>query len=768
MRTFRILFYLLAVVTAACNSKTAGNTAENETAMLTQYPTQAQLLDNFFKQASMLIICNTDEGEIYQVMQEFIGKLKDFNTDFTFRLKKSSEITADDLQHNALYIVGKDLPFTMADTLFLPFEKHSTSFTFNTKNYEQTDDVLKIAFYPSPFNPQLPITLITGNSIPAIEDYVLRSTANARAYFLWDNWGYQVYRGGKRVILGNFSSNPENQWQIDKKEHWEFDYTGKVIRQDEKITFIDHNSGLSSMQMDSIIEKVVTNLGQTEYECGGAIKENVQYHIYASTEIKGLMLNNNEQVHLNFETNEVHAVFQNEFGNAYPASEAKLAVRQILGKARINALETGVSLIGKKNWGGTGCSYWAAKLLSAGAFPALSDIINNTAFANGSRLVMDCAAYTLVNFLKQEMQPQIFYGQYTNISAADILILENKWKAYLQNHPTYAGNTVAKQINGKQNGFNFAHEGYQVYNGYGGTTAIHAIERMQQIGTNAIAIIPYTGTGELTKPVVYPLQHGPGGENDEAVIHAMYQAKKQGMTVLLKPQVWSWAGWTGEMQMKNEKDWALFFTYYTDWILHYAMLAEMYGADIFCVGVEFQAATTTHESAWREIFSKVRKIYTGKITYAANWGYEFETVSFWDELDYMAINCYYPLSEEQNLTDEELLSAFEKNLEHIEAFEKKFNKPLLFTEIGFKSIDYPWIEPHADNDEQNVNQLSQKRCYEAMFKAMEDEPWIQGIYLWQWPSYMNYIEENPKGFTPCGKLAEAVVEKYFLHADDTK
>ncbi|MBC8048431.1 MAG: hypothetical protein H7Y00_16650, partial [Fimbriimonadaceae bacterium] len=467
----------------------------------------------------------------------------------------------------------------------------------------------------------------------------------------------------------------------------------------------------------------------------------------------------------NFETQEAHAAINKEFENIYPATEAQLVVRQILGKPKVEALETGVALLGKNKWGGTGYAYWAKKLNDAGVFPTLKEITDNDNYQKQSPLIMTCAAGLLAEFLKPELLPGNFYAQYKNITVEKILSYENEWKIFLQNIKSETGETKQNDLITNINGFNFAHEGYQIYNGYGGTTAIHAVEKMKSIGTNSLAIIPYTGTGVLNEPTQYHFQNGAGGENDEAVIHSMYEAKKHSMTVLLKPQVWSWAGWTGHVKMENEADWKLFFDYYTKWIIHYAMLAEMYDADIFCAGVEFQIATTTHEEQWKKLFREIRKIYSGKLTYAANWGYEFETLSFWDELDYMSINCYYPLSDKKEITDTALLNSFEKILDNIERYEKKYNKPLLFTEIGFKSIDYPWIQPHADNDEQNVNELSQKRCYEAMFKAMEDETWISGIYLWQFPTYMDYTEDNPKGFTPCGKLAEEVVQHYFTKSN---
>ena len=39
-------------------------------------------------------------------------------------------------------------------------------------------------------------------------------------------------------------------------------------------------------------------------------------------------------------------------------------------------------------------------------------------------------------------------------------------------------------------------------------------------------------------------------------------------------------------------------------------------------------------------------------------------------------------------------------LDKLEQIDRRTDKPMMITEIGFKSIDKPWIQPHADHDEQ--------------------------------------------------------------------
>ena len=78
---------------------------------------------------------------------------------------------------------------------------------------------------------------------------------------------------------------------------------------------------------------------------------------------------------------------------------------------------------------------------------------------------------------------------------------------------------------------------------------------------------------------------------------------------------------------------------------------------------------------------------------------EFEKVGFWDELDFIGLNSYYPLSKQDNPSKRELSKNFEGIKNKIKKVHKAHQKPIVFTEIGFRSIDAPWKNPHAEGDD---------------------------------------------------------------------
>jgi hypothetical protein len=129
-------------------------------------------------------------------------------------------------------------------------------------------------------------------------------------------------------------------------------------------------------------------------------------------------------------------------------------------------------------------------------------------------------------------------------------------------------------------------------------------------------------------------------------------------------------------------------------------------------------------------------------------------------LDYIGLDCYYPLSKNDNPTDEEMSESFNMIKKKIEKVYERFEKPIVFTEIGFRSVNEPWKNPHAEADE-SINEEMQARCYEIIFKGIENEPWCKGILWWKFPSFLEYRGEDNNAFTPNNKLAEETVRKWF-------
>ncbi|MGB1241554.1 MAG: glycoside hydrolase family 113 [Chitinophagales bacterium] len=502
----------------------------------------------------------------------------------------------------------------------------------------------------------------------------------------------------------------------------------------------------------------------------------ITVYLYPSAEKKGMAIKNTDQNSIDFQKNETHIVFNEVYTDNLLQLENQILIRHLLGKTSTKALETGLGIYFTQNWQQKGYAYWVSKLHLSDNMPPLKHLLQNQVLEQGSPLMMGAMSGVFAAFLLKKWGKEVFLKKYVkaNFEEQEISNLESEWLQFLDKFSSsYKEQITADHLQKKEKisslpyfkGFNFAHEGYNIYDGYGSQEATKALTALQQIGTNTIAIVPYSGMKSPHKlqSTDIRLWRKAGTENDESVVHSAFQAKKLGMNTVLKPQLWIHNSWPGDVDFKTNQEWQVFFERYNHWIMHYALLAEMYDFEAFCVGVEFVKATLKHPEKWRKIILQVKKLYGGSVTYAANWGEEFEKNTLWNVVDFIGINCYYPLSQKENPSDKELQMGFEGTLDKIEAVAQKFNKKITFTEIGFRSIEKPWISPHHYEwgDNPNFKEEDQKRCYEAVMKGLQNKNWCQGILWWKWPSYLAHSRQDKTEFAPNGKMAEEVILKWF-------
>ena len=260
-------------------------------------------------------------------------------------------------------------------------------------------------------------------------------------------------------------------------------------------------------------------------------------------------------------------------------------------------------------------------------------------------------------------------------------------------------------------------------------------------------------------------------ERDSSMILLIEKARHKGIQTIIKPHIWlgrpSPDKWRSDIEFEKEEEWASWSKDYREWILHYARLSEALQLPLFCIGTELFQLVKTRPDFWRNLIRDIRKVYSGKLTYAANWHDEYEAVDFWGELDYIGIQAYFPLTNKQNPGTEDLVRGWKPHLKALQAFSKKYDKPILFTEIGYKSTPDAAIEPWqwANTVEGMYTKISnetQVNCYEAFFKAVWPEPWFAGALLWQWHA-RHYRDERDKdiNFTPQNKPAENIIARWF-------
>ena len=68
----------------------------------------------------------------------------------------------------------------------------------------------------------------------------------------------------------------------------------------------------------------------------------VTVHLYKSAEVKGLLLGNTHQSHVDFESNQSHIIYNDKYKNNFLQKENAIFLRQLIGEPSYALLENGL------------------------------------------------------------------------------------------------------------------------------------------------------------------------------------------------------------------------------------------------------------------------------------------------------------------------------------------------------------------------------------------------------------------------------------------
>lgn len=243
--------------------------------------------------------------------------------------------------------------------------------------------------------------------------------------------------------------------------------------------------------------------------------------------------------------------------------------------------------------------------------------------------------------------------------------------------------------------------------------------------------------------------------SDQEIENMIFYAQSLGLTVILKPMVNVSDGtWRAHINFFDtdvpcEPKWSEWFATYTEFILHYAEIAEKTNCAMFVIGCELVNADR-REAEWRALIRHVRNVYHGLITYNCD-KYQEDVLKWWDAVDVISSSGYYPVN------------AWEEQLDRIEKVVKKHQKPFFFCEAGCPSWEGGDLLPNDWTLRGRPDVETQRRWYEEMFRATNKRDWVRGYAFWDWKAKLYPIEqaENDQDYAVYGKPAEKVIQAYY-------
>jgi len=343
-------------------------------------------------------------------------------------------------------------------------------------------------------------------------------------------------------------------------------------------------------------------------------------------------------------------------------------------------------------------------------------------------------------------------------------------------------------------GFNYV----SYYNG--GYANADSLAALAGTGTNAVALSFEYGIDVKNSAVYADANYT---DSQSVIAATIAEANSRGFSVMVRPLLdfldpakigsYSVGDWRSTYNPSNA---AAFFASYKTMIVAIAQMAQANGAASLSIGAELDQLTgPAYLSYWTDIITSVRAVFSGKLTYSADWddnispwqgqhgltagtGNLTTQVSFWSQLDYLGIDCYAPLSDAASPTLANLMAGWTSTpsdptslsvtgnqslISYFASVATQAGKPLLFTEIGYESASDAAKQPSGTST--NVyDPLLQANLYSAFFEAWQQSGnnSLLGVYFWNWdPNAAEVGPGNGPNFSPQAQPAQTVVTTNF-------
>ncbi|WP_299407482.1 hypothetical protein [Acaryochloris sp. IP29b_bin.148] len=171
---------------------------------------------------------------------------------------------------------------------------------------------------------------------------------------------------------------------------------------------------------------------------------------------------------------------------------------------------------------------------------------------------------------------------------------------------------------------------------------------------------------------------------------------------------------------------------------------------------------------WRQLIQQTRQVYRGKLTYAANFD-QYQSIGFWDALDFIGVNAYFPLrsqpySQNQRQLQQALTTGWHQVLSDIETFRQAqsiTDKPVIFTELGYTRWEQNTLAPWSYSGFSLVGKPGQQKvilwtmqptnpqervlAVQALYKTVKAHypHLLQGILYWKISTQPNHQAVEP-------------------------
>lgn len=289
---------------------------------------------------------------------------------------------------------------------------------------------------------------------------------------------------------------------------------------------------------------------------------------------------------------------------------------------------------------------------------------------------------------------------------------------------------------------------------FGSSSFQQSVQNLKQTNADYVTlVVPYYQSNLYTTDIA----PGWNTPTDASLASAIDYVHSQGMKVAFKVLDDSYDGqWRAYINPGDRDGW---FIAYSNVLNHLADIGQQHGVEEIIIGTELtdmtrQSVNYTNAQHWNSLIGAMRSRYSGILTYSAqhNDPNEAPDIGFWGSLDYIGLSAYHPLATYTDYASVDQLKAawddWRKNF--LDPLHNQFGKDIIFTELGFRSVQGAHKEPAAWWRGGGVDMGEQARDIESL-NYFYDVPYFRGLQYWDWKTNPNAGGPNDSDYTPQNK-----------------
>ena len=294
---------------------------------------------------------------------------------------------------------------------------------------------------------------------------------------------------------------------------------------------------------------------------------------------------------------------------------------------------------------------------------------------------------------------------------------------------------------------------------YGSRAAEQALEDALAVGANAYSMTLQVAEDDPAAWLSGAVG-GPWASASDAELGSLLAAGKSramGSLLVLDPLLGAGRDRLDQESLNGVEGRRTFFQRLQYFNLHYALLGELLGLDILCMGSSLNQAAATilvEEElekpvmrqrkpallkGWKELIARLRAAYGGGLTYAAHMKLPLYQVGFWKQLDFVGMLGFGPQVKDgfqaggAGVSPETLELEVGRQLRKGLQFIEKTQRPPLFIQLGFPARDGSWDAWTSARGEFDPG--SQERFFQAFGEGLRGfmrrgKP--VNFFLWNW------------------------------------